>query len=89
MSISTNCSSMIIATYTMSIISIRTGLNGMERSRIVIRMCMCRFGIAMRIFRMCIIGMSIEVCREGLVFGGRGWMGRLDATKPALGGLCR
>jgi hypothetical protein len=51
-------------------------------------MCIRRCGIGMRIFRMCIIGMSIEVCGEGLVFGGGGWMGWPDATKPALGGLC-
>jgi hypothetical protein len=68
MSISTNCSSMNIATDTMSITSIRTGLNGMERSRTVIRMCIRRCGIGMRIFRMCIIGMSIEVCGGGIGF---------------------
>ena len=89
MSISTNRLSMIIGIQTMSIINIRMGLSGMGRSRIAIRMCIRRCGIGMRIFRMCIIGMSIEVCGEGLVFGGRGWMGRPDATKPALGGLCR
>jgi len=56
----------------MSIINIRMVLTGMGRSRIAIRMCIRRCGTVMRIFRMCIIGIGIElewVC-GGAMFGG-------------------
>ena len=68
MNISTNGLSMIIGIHTMSIINIRMGLSGMGWSRIVIRMCIRRCGTVMRIFRMCIIGMGIELVG---VLGGR------------------
>jgi hypothetical protein len=62
----------------MSITNIHMGLSGMGWSRIAIGMCTRRYGIGMRIFRMCIIGMGIGSRNE-----------TPDATKPALGGLCR